>query len=339
MGYNVAVVGATGNVGREMLNILAERSFPADEVVALASRRSMGVEISYGERTLKVKALEHYDFSGIDICLMSAGSAVAKEWAPKIAAAGAVVIDNSSCWRYDSDVPLIVPEVNADAVAGFRKRGIIANPNCSTAQLVVALKPLHDRAKIKRVVVATYQSVSGAGKDAMDELFSQTKAVFQLNEVEAKKFPKRIAFNIIPQIDTFMEDGYTREEWKMVVETKKILDPKIKLTATCVRVPVFIGHSEAVNIEFENEISAQEARDILRESPGIMLIDKQEDGGYATPIECAGDDATFVSRVREDPTVENGLALWVVADNLRKGAALNAVQIAELLGRRHLKKG
>ena len=254
MGYSVAIVGATGNVGRQMLDILAERSFPADEVIALASRRSMGVEVSFGERTLKVKALEHFDFSGVDICLMSAGSVVSREFSPKIVAAGAVVIDNSSAWRYDSDVPLIVPEVNADAIAGFRKRGIIANPNCSTAQLVVALKPLHDRAKIKRVVVATYQSVSGAGKEAMDELFAQTKAVFQLNEVESKKFPKRIAFNLIPQIDVFMEDGYTKEEWKMVVETKKILDPKIKLTATCVRVPVFISHSEAVNIEFENPI-------------------------------------------------------------------------------------
>ncbi len=269
MGYTVAVVGATGNVGREMLDILAEREFPADEVVALASRKSLGVEVSYGDRILKVKALEHFDFSTIDICLMSAGSAVSKEWSPKIAAAGAVVIDNSSCWRYDSDVPLIVPEVNAEAVAGFRKRGIIANPNCSTAQLVVALKPLHDRAKITRVVVATYQSVSGAGKDAMDELFAQTKSVFQLNEVEAKKFPKRIAFNLIPQIDVFMEDGYTREEWKMVVEIKKILDPKIKLTATCVRVPVFISHSEVVNIEFENPITPEEARDILAQRAGL----------------------------------------------------------------------
>ncbi|MGB7035987.1 MAG: aspartate-semialdehyde dehydrogenase, partial [Xanthobacteraceae bacterium] len=276
MGYNVAVVGATGNVGREMLNILDERSFPADEIVALASRRSQGTEVSFGDRTLKVKALEHYDFSGVDICLMSAGSAVSKEWSPKIAAAGAVVIDNSSAWRYDSDVPLIVPEVNADAVTGFRKRGIIANPNCSTAQLVVALKPLHDKAKIKRVVVATYQSVSGAGKDAMDELFSQSKAVFTLGEIEAKTFPKRIAFNLIPQIDTFMEDGYTREEWKMVVETKKILDPKIKLTATCVRVPVFVSHSEVVNIEFENPITVEEARNILRNAPGCLVIDSHE---------------------------------------------------------------
>jgi aspartate-semialdehyde dehydrogenase len=336
MGYSVAVVGATGNVGRQMLDILAERSFPADEVVALASRRSMGVDVSYGERTLKVKALEHYDFSSVDICLMSAGSAVSKEWSPKIAAAGAVVIDNSSAWRYESDVPLIVPEVNADAVAGFRKRGIIANPNCSTAQLVVALKPLHDKAKIKRVVVATYQSVSGAGKEAMDELFAQTKAVFQLNEVEAKKFPKRIAFNLIPQIDTFMEDGYTREEWKMVVETKKILDPKIKLTATCVRVPVFISHCEAVNVEFENPISPDEARDILRTAPGCLVIDSQEPGGYVTPYEATGEDATYISRIREDATVENGLSMWIVSDNLRKGAALNAIQIAECLINRKL---
>src|SRR6201986_4269766 len=336
MGYSVAVVGATGNVGREMLNILDERKFPADEVVALASRKSQGVEVSYGERTLKVKALEHYDFAGTDICLMSAGAAVSREWAPKIAAAGAVVIDNSSCFRYDSDVPLIVPEVNADAIVGFRKRGIIANPNCSTAQLVVALKPLHDRAKIKRVVVATYQSVSGAGKDAMDELFSQTKSVFQLDEVEAKKFPKRIAFNLIPQIDVFMEDGYTKEEWKMVVETKKSLDPKIKLTATCVRVPVFVSHSEAVNIEFEDEITPDEARDILRKAPGCIVIDKHEPGGYVTPYEATGEDATFISRIREDATVENGLSMWVVSDNLRKGAALNAVQIAEVLINRKL---
>src|SRR5580692_1323910 len=336
MGYKVAVVGATGNVGREMLNILEEREFPADEVVALASRRSLGVEVSFGDRTLKVKALEHFDFSAIDICLMSAGSAVSKEWSPRIAAAGAVVIDNSSCWRYDSDVPLIVPEVNADAIVGFRKRGIIANPNCSTAQLVVALKPLHDHAKIKRVVVATYQSVSGAGKEAMDELFSQTKSVFQLDEVEAKKFPKRIAFNVIPQIDTFMEDGYTREEWKMVVETKKILDPKIKLTATCVRVPVFISHCEAVNIEFENEITPDEARDILRSAPGCLVIDAREPGGYVTPYEAAGEDATYISRIREDATVENGLSMWVVSDNLRKGAALNTIQIAESLIKRNL---
>src|SRR6202049_1062771 len=336
MGFKVAFVGATGNVGREMLNILAERVFPADEVIALASRNSMGVEISYGDKILKVKALEHFDFSDVDICLMSAGAAVSKEWSPKIVAKGAVVIDNSSCWRMDPDVPLIVPEVNADAVAGFRKKNIIANPNCSTAQLVVALKPLHDKAKIKRVVVATYQSVSGAGKEGMDELFEQTKAVYTVGEIATKKFPKRIAFNLIPQIDTFMEDGYTREEWKMMVETKKILDPKIRLTATCVRVPVFIGHSEAVNVEFEGPITVDEAHKIWRSAPGCLVIDKHEPGGYATPHECAGEDATYISRMREDTTVENGLTFWCVSDNLRKGAALNAVQIAECLINRKL---
>jgi aspartate-semialdehyde dehydrogenase len=283
-----------------------------------------------------VKALEHYDFSDVDICLMSAGGAVSKEWSPKIAAQGAIVIDNSSAWRYDSDVPLIVPEVNADAVVGFSKRNIIANPNCSTAQLVVALKPLHDKAKIKRVVVATYQSVSGAGKDGMEELDRQTKALYSIQEVAAKKFPKRIAFNVIPEIDVFQDDGYTREEWKMVVETKKILDPKIKLTATCVRVPVFVGHSEAVNIEFENPITADEAREVLRKAPGCIVIDKREPGGYVTPHEAAGEDATYISRIREDATVENGLSIWVVSDNLRKGAALNAVQIAECLVNRKL---
>jgi aspartate-semialdehyde dehydrogenase len=336
MGYKVAVVGATGNVGREMLSILAEREFPADEVVALASRKSQGVECSFGDKTLKVKALDHYDFSDVDICLMSAGGAVSKEWSPKIAAAGAVVIDNSSAWRMDPDVPLVVPEVNSAALDGFTKKNIIANPNCSTAQLVVALKPLHDAATIKRVVVSTYQSVSGAGKDAMDELFAQTKSVFTLDEVEAKKFPKRIAFNVIPHIDVFMDDGYTKEEWKMVVETKKILDPKIRLTATCVRVPVFVGHSEAVDIEFEKSISADEARDILRKAPGVLVIDKREPGGYVTPYESVGEDATYVSRIREDATVENGLQMWVVSDNLRKGAALNAIQIAESLINRKL---
>ena len=336
MGFKVAVVGATGNVGREMLSILAEREFPADEVVALASRKSIGQEVSFGDKTLKVKALEHYDFSDTDICLMSAGGTVSKEWSPKIAAAGAIVIDNSSAWRYDADVPLIVPEVNADAVVGFRNKGIIANPNCSTAQLVVVLKPLHDAAKIKRVVVATYQSVSGAGKDGMEELDRQTKALYSIQDVEAKKFPKRIAFNVIPQIDVFQDDGYTREEWKMVVETKKILDPKIKLTATCVRVPVFVGHSEAVNIEFENPITADEARELLRKAPGCLVIDKREPGGYVTPHEAAGEDATYISRIREDATVENGLVLWCVSDNLRKGAALNAVQIAECLINRKL---
>src|SRR6202049_137213 len=300
MGYKVALVGATGNVGREMLNILDERKFPADEVVALASRRSMGVEVSYGDRTLKVKALEHYDFSDVDICLMSAGGAVSKEWSPKIAAAGAVVIDNSSAWRMDPDVPLIVPEVNADTVAGFRKKNVIANPNCSTAQLVVALKPLHDRATIKRVVVATYQSVSGAGKDAMDELFAQTRAVFAANTLEPKIFPKRIAFNIIPHIDSFRDDGFTREEWKIEAETKKILDPKIELVATCVRVPVFVGHSEAVNVEFEKPISAEEARQLLRSAPGILVVDKHEPGGYVTPYESVGEDETYVSGIRED---------------------------------------
>jgi aspartate-semialdehyde dehydrogenase len=336
MGFKVAVVGATGNVGREMLNILEEREFPADEVVAIASRKSIGQEVSYGDKTLKVKALEHYDFSDVDICLMSAGGTISKEWSPKIAAQGAIVIDNSSAWRYDSDVPLIVPEVNADAVTGFSKRNIIANPNCSTAQLVVALKPLHDKAKIKRVVVATYQSVSGAGKDGMEELDRQTKALYSIQEVQAKKFPKRIAFNVIPEIDVFQDDGYTREEWKMVVETKKILDPKIKLTATCVRVPVFVGHSEAVNIEFEEPITADEARELLRKAPGCIVIDKREPGGYVTPHEAAGEDATYISRIREDATVENGLSMWVVSDNLRKGAALNAVQIAEVLINRKL---
>lgn len=336
MGYKVACVGATGNVGREMLNILSDRAFPADEVVALASRRSQGVEVSFGDRTLKVKALENYDFSDVDICLMSAGGDVSKEWSPKIAAQGAVVIDNSSAWRYDADVPLIVPEVNAEAVAGYTKRNIIANPNCSTAQLVVALKPLHDAATIKRVVVSTYQSVSGAGKDAMDELFSQTKSVYTNDELVTKKFPKRIAFNVIPQIDVFMEDGYTKEEWKMLAETKKILDPKIQLSATCVRVPVFIGHSESVNVEFAKPLSPDEAREILRKAPGVLVIDKHEPGGYATPYEAAGEDATYISRIREDATVENGLAFWCVSDNLRKGAALNAIQIAECLINRKL---
>ena len=332
MGYKVAVVGATGNVGREMLNVLHERKFPADEVVALASRRSIGVEVSYGDATLKCRDLETYDFTGTDFCLMSAGSSVSKEWSPKIGAKGAVVIDNSSCWRYDQDVPLIVPEVNADAIAGYTRKNIIANPNCSTAQLVVVLKPLHDASPIKRVVVSTYQSVSGAGKEAMDELWAQTKGKYVPGqEVEAKKFPKEIAFNVIPHIDVFMEDGYTKEEWKMMVETKKILDPRIRLTATCVRVPVFVGHSEAVNIEFERQMTVAEARSILREAPGVMVVDKREPGGYVTPIEAAGEFATYVSRIREDATVENGLVMWIVSDNLLKGAALNAIQIAETM--------
>jgi aspartate-semialdehyde dehydrogenase len=340
MGYRVAVVGATGNVGREMLNILAERQFPVDEVAAVASARSTGDIIDFGDsgQELKVKNLEHFDFAGWDIALFAAGSDVSKVHAPRAAAAGCTVIDNSSLYRMDPDVPLIVPEVNAEAISGYTKRNIIANPNCSTAQLVVALKPLHDAAKIKRVVVATYQSVSGAGKQGMDELFEQSRNIFVGDPNAPVKFTKQIAFNVIPHIDTFLDDGSTKEEWKMVVETKKILDPSIKLTATCVRVPVFVGHSEAVNIEFEREISADEARDILREAPGLMVVDKREDGGYVTPIEAVGEYATYVSRIREDPTVENGLSLWVVSDNLRKGAALNAVQIAELLGRKHLQK-
>ncbi|MDG4905038.1 aspartate-semialdehyde dehydrogenase [Mesorhizobium sp. WSM4898] len=336
MSFKVAVVGATGNVGREMLNILDERGFPASEVVALASRRSQGTEVSFGDRTLKVKALDTYDFSDTDICVMSVGGNVSKEWSPKIGKQGCVVIDNSSAFRYDPDVPLIVPEVNPDAVELFSRKNIIANPNCSTAQLVVALKPLHDVATIKRVVVATYQSVSGAGKEGMDELFTQTRAVFVADQVDVKKFTKRIAFNVIPHIDVFLDDGFTKEEWKMVAETKKMLDPKIKLTATCVRVPVFIGHSEAVNIEFEKPITADEAREILREAPGCQVLDERENGGYITPLESAGEDATFISRIREDSTVDNGLSMWVVSDNLRKGAALNAVQIAELLVERGL---
>jgi aspartate-semialdehyde dehydrogenase len=336
MGYKVAVVGATGSVGREILDILAERAFPADEVVALASRRSQGSEVSFGDKVLKIKSLDDYDFSDTDICLMSAGGEISKEWAPRIGQQGCVVIDNSSAWRTDPDVPLVVPEVNADAVRGFTKKNIIANPNCSTAQLVVALKPLHDAAKITRVVVSTYQSVSGAGKEGMDELFNQTKTVYSIGQMEMKKFPKRIAFNLIPQIDVFMEDGFTKEEWKMVVETKKILDPKIKLVATCVRVPVFIGHSESVNVEFERPLSADEAREILRVAPGIVVQDRREPGGYMTPHESAGEDPVYISRLRDDPTVDNGIAFWCVADNLRKGAALNAVQIAEALINRGL---
>lgn len=337
MGYRVAIVGATGNVGREILNVLADRNFPVSEVIALASRRSVGTEVSFGDRILKCRDLETFDFKGVDFCLMSAGSAVSKEWSPRIGAQGCIVIDNSSQWRYDQSVPLIVPEVNADALAGYTKKNIIANPNCSTAQLVVALKPLHDAATISRVVVSTYQSVSGAGKDAMDELWHQTKGKYVPGqEVDAKKFPKQIAFNCIPHIDVFMEDGYTKEEWKMMVETKKILDPRIKLSATCVRVPVFVGHSEAVSIEFERPISPDEAREILSTAPGVQVIDKREPGGYITPVEAAGEYATYVSRIREDATVENGLALWIVADNLLKGAALNAVQIAETLIERKL---
>jgi aspartate-semialdehyde dehydrogenase len=340
MGYRIVVVGATGNVGREMLNILAEREFPVDEIVALASRKSLGSECSFGDKTLKTLDLDTFDFIGWDMALFAIGSDATKQYAPKAAKAGCVVIDNSSLYRYEPDVPLIVPEVNPDAVEGYAKRNIIANPNCSTAQMVVALKPLHDRARIKRVVVSTYQSVSGSGKEAMEELWNQTKGLYVPGqEVEPSVYPKQIAFNVIPQIDTFMEDGYTREEWKMVAETKKIVDPKIKVTATCVRVPVFVGHSEAVNVEFEDTLDEDEARDILREAPGCLVIDKREPGGYITPVECVGEYATYISRIRTDPTVENGLVMWVVSDNLRKGAALNAVQIAELLGRRVLKKG
>ena len=338
MGYKVVVAGATGNVGREMLNILAERQFPVDEIVALASRKSLGTEVSFGDKTLKTKDLDTFDFEGWDMALFAIGSDATKIYAPKFAAAGCTVIDNSSLYRMDPDVPLIVPEVNPEAIDGYRAKNIIANPNCSTAQMVVALKPLHDAATIKRVVVSTYQSVSGAGKSGMDELFEQSRNIFVGDSNEPVKFTKQIAFNVIPHIDVFLEDGSTKEEWKMVVETKKIMDPKVKVNATCVRVPVFVGHAESINIEFENELSAEEAQNILREAPGIMLVDKREDGGYVTPVECVGEYATFISRVRDDPTVDNGIALWCVSDNLRKGAALNAVQIAELLGRRHLQK-
>ncbi len=340
MGYKVVVVGATGNVGKEMLNILAEREFPVDEIAALASRKSLGTEVSFGDRTLKTQDLDTFDFTGWDIALFAIGSDATKVYAPKAAASGCVVIDNSSLYRYDPDIPLIVPEVNADDVVRYKNKNIIANPNCSTAQMVVALKPLHDRARIKRVVVATYQSVSGTGKEAMDELWNQTKGIFVPGqEVEPKVYPKQIAFNVIPHIDVFLDSGETKEEWKMVAETKKILDPKIKVTATCVRVPVFVGHSEAINIEFEDYLDWEEATDILREAPGVLVVDKREAGGYITPIDCVGEYATYVSRIRQDSTIENGLNLWCVSDNLRKGAALNAVQIAEVLGSRCLKKG
>mgnify|MGYP001563129665 CR=1 FL=1 len=340
MGYRVVVVGATGNVGREMLNILAERQFPVDELAVLASRRSLGTEVSFGDKTLTTQDLDTFDFTGWDMALFAVGSDATKTYAPKAAAANCVVIDNSSLYRYDPDVPLIVPEVNPEAVHGYSKKNIIANPNCSTAQMVVALKPLHDRAKIKRVVVSTYQSVSGAGKEGIDELWDQTKSIYNpTDDKPAKKFTKQIAFNVIPHIDVFMDDGSTKEEWKMVAETKKIIDKSIKVTATCVRVPVFVGHSEAVNIEFEDFLDEDEARDILREAPGVMVIDKREDGGYVSPVECVGDYATFISRIRQDSTIDNGINLWCVSDNLRKGAALNAVQIAETLGREVLKKG
>jgi len=340
MGYKIVVAGATGNVGREMLNILAEREFPVDEIAVLASRKSLGSQVSFGDRTLKTRDLDTFDFTGWDIALFAIGSDATKIHAPRAASQGCVVIDNSSLYRYDPEVPLVVPEVNADAVMGYSRKNIIANPNCSTAQLVVALKPLHDRARIKRVVISTYQSVSGAGKEGMDELWDQTKSIYNpVSEVPPRKFPRQIAFNVIPHIDAFMEDGQTKEEWKLMVETKKILDPAIKVTATCVRVPVFVGHSEAVNIEFHEYLDEDEARDILREAPGCMVIDKREAGGYITPIECVGEYATFISRIRQDQTLDNGLNLWIVSDNLRKGAALNAVQIAEVLGQRCLKKG
>ncbi len=331
MGLRVAVVGATGNVGREMLAILDELKFPATEVAAIASRRSMGRQVSYGDRTLTCQALEHFDFTGWDICLMSAGGSVSKEWSPKIAAQGCVVIDNSSQWRMDPDVPLIVPEVNPHALADFRKKNIIANPNCSTAQLVVALAPLHRRMPIKRVVVDTYQSVSGTGKEAMEELWLQTKGLYVNQPAKPEVYPVQIAFNVIPHGGDFLDNGYTTEEWKIVVETKKMLDPKIKVSATSVRVPVMVCHSEAVHIEFEGELSADEAREILHEAPGILVMDRREAGGYATPVDCAGEHPVYVSRLRDDPSVEHGIALWIVADNLRKGAALNAVQIAQML--------
>jgi aspartate-semialdehyde dehydrogenase len=332
MGYKVAVVGATGNVGREMLHVLAERKFPTDEVVALASARSVGTEVSFGEDdVLKVRNLDTFDFTGTDFVLSSAGAKISAEFAPRAARSGAIVIDNTSQFRMDPDVPLVIPEVNPEALAGYAKRNIVANPNCSTIQMLVALKPLHDLAKITRIVVATYQSVSGAGKEAMDELFVQTRAIYVNDPLTKEQFTKQIAFNVIPHIDVFMDDGMTKEEWKMMVETKKILDPAIKVTATCVRVPVFIGHAEAINVEFERPITAEKARSVLRKAPGVIVIDHRADEGYVTPVECAGDDAVYVSRIREDQTVENGLNLWVVSDNIRKGAALNAVQIAELL--------
>jgi aspartate-semialdehyde dehydrogenase len=338
MGYRVAVVGATGNVGREMLTTLAEREFPVDDVVALASSRSIGKEVSFGDQTLKVRDLETFDFKGVDIVLSSPGAKVSAVHSPRAAKAGAVLIDNNSYWRMDPEVPLVVPEVNPGAIAGYKKKGIIANPNCSTIQMVVALKPLHDIARIKRVVDATYQSVSGKGREAMDELFSQTRGVYVNDPMTKEQFTKQIAFNVIPHIDVFMEDGSTKEEWKMVVETRKILDPDIAVLATCVRVPVFIGHAEAVDIEFERPITVDAARAALKKAPGISVVDHRADEGYVTPVEAAGEDNVFVSRIRKDPTVPNGLAIWVVADNLRKGAALNAVQIAEALTERYMKR-
>ncbi|MSP81838.1 MAG: aspartate-semialdehyde dehydrogenase [Alphaproteobacteria bacterium] len=338
MGYVIAVAGATGAVGREILKALAERKFPADKVTALASPRSAGKEVSFGEdKILKVEDLTRFDFTGTDIALFSPGAKVSAEYAPRAAAAGCIVIDNTSYFRMDKDVPLVVPEVNPDALDGYPARNIIANPNCSTMQLVVALKPLHDASRIKRIVVATYQSVSGAGQAGMDELFSQTRKMFVNERQEPRKFTKQIAFNVVPHIDVFMPDGSTKEEWKMVQETKKILDPAIEVVATCVRVPVFVGHSEAINVEFERHMGVSDARDLLGRAPGVTVLDRREDGGYATPVDTAGEDAVYVSRIRMDKTVPHGLSLWVVSDNLRKGAALNAVQIAEELDRRYLK--
>lgn len=331
MSYRVAVVGATGNVGRQCLNILEERNFPCSEVIAVASRRSMGQEVNYGDKILKVQALDLFDFSGVDIALFAAGGSVSKEYAPKAAKAGCVVIDNSSHFRMDPDVPLVVPEVNLHHLKNFKKKNIIANPNCSTAQMLVALKPLHDVATIKRVVVSTYQSVSGSGNAAMNELYTQTKATFVNDPIVSEVYPKQIAYNVIPHIDVFLDDGSTKEEWKMVAETHKMLDPNIEICATAVRVPVFVGHAESINIEFKKPLSHSEAREVLRDAPGCVVIDKREDGGYVTPIECVGEDATYISRIRKDPTVKHGLNIWVVSDNLRKGAALNAVQIAESL--------
>jgi len=341
MAYKVAVVGATGNVGREMLQTMVERDFPISEVVALASHRSAGREVAYGDDVrLKCQDLETYDFKGTDIVLSSPGASVSAKFAPRAAAAGAVVVDNTSHFRMDPDVPLVIPEVNPEAIAGYTKKGIIANPNCSTIQMLVALKPLHDAAKIKRVVVATYQSVSGGGKAAMDELFNQTKGIYvnQPTESNREVFTKQIAFNVIPHIDSFMDDGQTKEEWKMVVETNKILDPEIKVCASCVRVPVFIGHAEMINVEFENPLSVEQATKILKKAPGVVVIDHRQDEGYVTPAECAGEDAVFVSRIRTDASVVNGLNFWCVADNLRKGAALNTVQIAEILAKDYLAK-
>ena len=334
MGYRVAVVGATGAVGREMMTILEEVNFPVTDIYAVASRKSAGIEVAFGTKTLKCLDLETFDFTKVDIVLMSAGGDVSKAWSEKIGKLGPIVIDNSSAWRMDPDVPLIIPEVNPDAVWHAKKKNIIANPNCSTIQMLTVLKPLHDAAQIKRIVVSTYQSVAGAGKAGMDELWDQTKAIYGMGDKTPKKFTKQIAFNVIPHIDVFMEDGSTKEEWKMVVETHKIMDPTIEVTATCVRVPVFVGHSESINVEFESPLDEREAREILREAPGVAVVDKREPGGYITPIEVVGEFDTYVSRIRNDPTVPYGLNLWCASDNLRKGAALNAVQIAQLLDER-----